>query len=211
MNAPAELPRRTPARADFLLIEEMVASGTRVLDVGCGDGELLELLQDSRGVDGRGIEISQAGVNRCVANGLSVIQGDADRDLVDYPDDCFDYVILSQTIQATRHPRTVLAHLLRIGKRAIVSLPNFAHWGFRLQLLARGRMPVSRNLPFNWYDTPNIHFCTIRDFVELCREMDVKIERRAVFSSGGRRLPDRAPLWLLNLLGEQALFLLSRK
>lgn len=211
MNAPTGARRAAPVRADFLLIEQMMADGGRVLDIGCGDGELLQLLEERRGVDGRGIEISQAGVNRCVANGLSVIQGDADRDLVDYPDDCFDYVILSQTIQATHHPREVLAHLLRIGKRAIVSLPNFAHWGFRMQLLFRGRMPVSRHLPYSWYDTPNIHFCTIRDFVALCREMGVHIERRVVFASSGRKLPDTTPLWLLNIFGEQALFLLSRR
>lgn len=213
MNAPvtgtADAPQRT--RADFLLIEGLVEPGAKVLDVGCGDGELLSLLQHRRGVDGRGIELSQAGVNRCVANGLSVVQGDADSDLVDYPDSSFDYVILSQTIQAVHSPREVLEHLLRIGKRAIVSLPNFAHWGFRLQLLVRGRMPVTRHLPYSWYDTPNIHFCTIRDFVALCDEMGLKIEEKAVFTAGGRPLPAAAPLWLLNIVGEQAVLMLSRE
>ena len=210
MNSVVGAPARGQMRADFLVIEGLVTDGSKVLDIGCGDGELLKLLEKTRRVDGRGIELSQAGVNRCVANGLSVIQGDADRDLADYPDDCFDYVILSQTIQATHRPRTVLTQLLRIGKRAIVSLPNFAHWRLRLQLLSRGRMPVSNRLPYSWYDTPNIHYCTIRDFVELCREMEVQIDHKAVFSSGDRRLPDGAPLSVLNIFGEQAVFLLSR-
>ncbi|HXK53560.1 MAG TPA: methionine biosynthesis protein MetW [Hyphomicrobiales bacterium] len=199
------------ARADFELIKELVSEDTRVLDIGCGDGELLSLLVDQRNVDGRGIELSQAGVNRCVANGLAVIQGDADSDLVDYPDAAFDYVILSQTIQATHRPRTVLTHLLRIGKRAIVSFPNFGHWRVRLQLSLFGRMPISSHLPYTWYDTPNIHFCTIRDFTDLCHDMNVAIECTTVFSGGGRRMPDTAPLWLRNLFGQQAVFLLSRK
>ena len=210
MSAEADDRARKQTRADFLVIESLVPEGAKVLDIGCGDGALLKLLEETRTVDGRGIELSQAGVNRCVANGLSVVQGDADRDLVDYPNDSFDYVILSQTIQATHRPRTVLAQLLRIGKRAIVSFPNFAHWRLRLQLLTRGRMPVSNRLPFSWYDTPNIHYCTIRDFVELCREMEVQIDDKAVFSARDRRLPDGAPLSVLNICAEHAVFLLSR-
>src|SRR6267142_7249510 len=167
------------ARVDHILVAAMVEPKSRVLDVGCGDGELLRLLEQ-RGVDGRGIEISREGVNECVAKGLAVIQGDADTDLVDYPDDAFDYVILSQTLQATRHPRAVLEHMLRIGRRAIVSFPNFGHWRIRLQLLLHGQMPVTDNLPDTWYDSPNIHFCTIKDFRELCRDMGVRIERAIV-------------------------------
>src|SRR6185369_16138618 len=148
------------ARLDLLLVADMVTHGARVLDVGCGDGELLRLLGENRGVDGRGIELSREGVNECVAKGLAVIQGDADTDLVDYPDDAFDYVILSQTLQATRRPREVLENMLRIGRRAIVSFPNFGHWRIRLQLLLHGAMPVTDNLPDSWYDSPNIHFCT---------------------------------------------------
>src|ERR1700726_4586049 len=134
------------ARVDLVLAPAMVERGSRVLDVGCGDGELLRLLGETRDVDGRGIELSREGVNECVAKGLAVIQGDADTDLADYPDDAFDYVILSQTLQATRQPRVVLEHMLRIGRRAIVSFPNFGHWRIRAQLAFKGRMPVTHNL-----------------------------------------------------------------
>ncbi len=198
-------------RIDHLLISGMVEPGSRVLDVGCGDGALLRLLADTRGVDARGIELSQRGVNDCVAKGLSVIQGDADSDLLDYPDDAFDYVILSQTIQATRHPKAVLENMLRIGRRAIVSFPNFGHWKIRLQLVVRGRMPVTKNLSYTWYDTPNIHFCTIRDFVELTKELDAEINRAVAINGFGSQVRVSAPWWFWNLFGEQAVFLLERR
>jgi methionine biosynthesis protein MetW len=201
---------RDAARVDLLLVAAMVDSGSRVLDVGCGDGQLLRLLASSRGVDARGLEISQSGVNQCVATGLSVIQGDADTDLVDYPDDAFDYVILSQTLQATRQPKAVLAHMLRIGRRAIVSFPNFGHWRIRSQILFNGTMPMTETLSHHWYDTPNIHFCTIRDFVGLVDLIGAQIERAVALDRFGKKMQVRAPWWVWNLFGEQAVFILRR-
>lgn len=197
-------------RVDLQLIADMVAPESRVLDVGCGDGELLQYLWKSKGVDGRGIELSQAGVNACVRNGLSVIQGDADTDLKDYPSDAFDYVILSQTLQATYNPRTVLDHMSRIGKRLIVSFPNFGYWQVRVSLFFHGRMPVTENLPDQWYDTPNIHFCTIRDFVTLARDMKLTVERGLALDGSGRPMKLDPTGGLANLCAEQALFLLHR-
>ena len=188
----------------------MVMPGARVLDIGCGDGTLLRLLASRRGVDARGIELSQAGVNSCVAQGLAVIQGDADTDLVHYPDLAFDYAILSQTIQATYSPRHVLEQLLRIGRRAIVSFPNFGHWRVRTELLLGGRMPRTDNLPDRWYDTPNIHLCTINDFLGLCRDIGAKVERAVALNAYGTKLGVSMPLFMQNLFGEQAVFLLSR-
>jgi methionine biosynthesis protein MetW len=199
-----------PARVDLLLMADMIAPGAKVLDVGCGDGTLLEILARRKAVDGRGIELSREGVNGCLAKGLSVVQGDADTDLVDYPDDGFDYVVLSQTLQATRRPKEVLEHLLRIGSKAIVSFPNFGHWRIRAQIAFLGRMPVTDNLSYAWYDTPNIHFCTIRDFVALCDEVGARIERAAALDHAGRPVRMSLPWSMWNLLGEQAVFLLSR-
>lgn len=196
-------------RVDHVLIAEMVETGSRVLDVGCGDGALLQLLNDSKAVDGRGVELSREKVNACVAHGLSVIQGDADRDLRDYPDQAFDYAILSLTIQATRNPKTVLENLLRIGRRAIVSFPNFGHWEIRAALLTSGRMPVTHNLPETWYDSPNAHLCTIRDFADLCEELGATVEQAVAFNASGKRLPIKWSLSLQNLLGEKAVFLLK--
>jgi len=198
-------------RVDLALIADLVQRGGRVLDVGCGDGSLLALLERQRGVDARGMEISQQGVNEAVARGLSVVQGDADRDLIHYPDDAFDYVILSQTIQATQNPKAVLSELLRIGRRAVVSFPNFGHWSVRLSLMAKGRMPVTRNLAYSWYDTPNIHFCTIRDFVDLTREVDAEVESAIALDATGQRMGMRLPWAFWNLFGQQAVFLLKRR
>ena len=197
-------------RVDHLLIADMVAPGSRVLDVGCGDGALLQLLVETKDVDGRGIEVSRDRVNACVAQGLSVIQGDADRDLEKYPDQAFDYAILSLTIQATRRPRQVLEHLLRIGEHAIVSFPNFGHWWIRFQLLATGRMPTTVNLPEAWYDSPDGHLCSIRDFDDLCRELEARVERKVAFNASGQQLQSWLPLTAHNLMGEKAVFLLTR-
>lgn len=199
------------ARVDHQLIAEMVTAGARVLDVGCGDGALLQLLADERGADGRGMEVSREKVNQCVARGLSVVQGDADVDLDDYPDKAFDYAVLSLTIQATRYPKTVLENLLRIGRHAIVSFPNFGHWQIRTSLLLTGRMPQTRNLPEPWYLSPDAHLCSIVDFANLCDVVHAEIEEAVAFNSWGRRLPINRSIGLQNLLGEKAVFLLEGK
>ncbi len=209
MSTGALDPKPATSRVDHVLIAEMVEVGSRVLDVGCGDGALLQLLNETKAVDGRGVELSREKVNACVARGLSVIQGDADRDLSDYPDQAFDYAILSLTIQSTREPKKVLENLLRIGRRAIVSFPNFGHWEIRSSLLFGGRMPVTHNLPETWHESPNAHLCTIRDFADLCDEIGAKVERAVAFNASGRRLPIKWSLSMQNLLGEKAVFLLK--
>ena len=198
-------------RVDLQLIAEMVEPGSRALDVGCGDGALLDYLNQEKKVDGRGIELSSDGVNACVSSGLSVIQGDADQDLDDYPNQAFDYVILGQTLQATREPHNVLQNLVRIGKRAIVSFPNFGYWRVRAGLMFIGKMPQTKILSYNWYDTPNIHFCTITDFIDLCGSLGITIENGIALDRVGRtREIGRAGMRFANLRGEQAIFLLKK-
>lgn len=203
-NGPAD------GRIDLDLIAAMITPGSRVLDVGCGDGDLLALLETKRNVDGRGVELSQEGVNASVARGLAVVQGDADRDLANYPDDAFDYVILSQTIQATRNPKEVLRSMKRIGRHVIVSFPNFGHWRVRMKLLLTGRMPETRSLGYSWYDTPNIHLCTLLDFAALCDDLDLDIED-AVILTGDKSWRISNPGILSNLFASEAVFLLSRR
>ncbi len=198
-------------RKDLTLIAGMISPGSRVLDIGCGDGTLLHDLVNNKGVDGRGIELSQGGVNACVARGLSVIQGDADVDLAQYPDDAFDFVVLSRTLQATRCPRDVLSHLVRIGRHAVVSLSNIGHWRVRLGLFLQGRMPAVGNDGYNWYDTPNIRPCTIRDFAELCDELNLIVEEALSLSRSGEATRLGTVGTKANLRGEEAIFLLSRE
>ena len=200
----------TAASESFREIVSLVRPGARVLDIGCGEGALLELLTDQKGVDGRGLEISPLGVQACLSRGLAVVQGDADRDLADFPTRAFDYAILSSTLQQVREPKTVLAELLRIADRAIVSLPNFGHWRVRLSLLSRGRMPVTASLAEPWWSTDNIHLCTLKDFTLLCEELDIRIERAAALADGrpARRIDPSSALE--NWRAEQAIYLLSR-
>jgi len=197
-------------RRDLSLLADMVQPGARVLDIGCGDGTLLAYLRDRKGVDARGMELSMDGVRDCVAQGLSVVQGDADSDLQDYPDQAFDLVILSQTLQATRAPDRVLGQLARIGRSAIVSFPNFGHWRAILHLALRGRMPVTPTIPLEWYETPNIHFCTIRDFLALVDRLGLSVADAAILDGAGRRLGLDARGRLANLIGAQAIFRLAR-
>lgn len=205
-QGPPEPPK---LRRDLQAIAEMVEPGSRVLDVGCGEGELLDYLWHHKDADARGMELSMDGVHALVSRGLSVVQGDADTDLADYPDRAFDYVILSQTLQAVHRPDRVLENLVRISERAIVSFPNFGHWRVRFFLLLSGRMPVTRGLPFEWYDTPNIHLCTVLDLCRLCREMGIEIEK-SVMMHRGRTRP-MAPGPVANWLAEEAIFMLRRR
>ena len=191
-------------RPDLAIIADAVPSSARVLDVGCGDGELMEALR-AKGVDARGLEMEPANVTAAIARGQSVVQGDANRDLADYPGDAFDYAILSQTLQTTERPDLVVDELLRIAPRAFVSFPNFAHWRIRLALLWGGRMPVTRLLPVAWYETPNIHHVTVSDFRDLVRAKGIRVER-VWHLSGDKPASDAAASWR----AEHAIFLISR-
>jgi methionine biosynthesis protein MetW len=191
-------------RSDYAIIGDIVEPGTKVLDLGCGGGELLEWLAENKGVEARGVEISGEKVRRAIARGVSAYQGDIDNGLADYPAQAFDYVILSQTMQETRHPRQVLAEMLRIGRRAIVAFPNFGHWRMRLSMLASGRAPRTKLFPYQWYESPNIHFLTVHDFEDLAAVEGLTVERR--YFLAGRRKVTLLP----NLLAEVAVFLVRR-
>jgi methionine biosynthesis protein MetW len=197
-------------RQDLRLIAALIEPHTRVLDVGCADGALLAYLARTKDVDARGIELSHKGVHECVSQGLAVVQGDADTDLAIYPDGSFDYVILSQTIQAMRDPRLVLENMLRIGRFGIVTFTNYAYWRARWYLMRRGRMPMARCLPDPWYSTANIHPCTLEDFEHLCAESGLRIEQRTCLAADGTPSRLASSRWLDNLFSEQALFVLTR-
>src|ERR1700691_4394640 len=190
-------------RPDFHVIGEIIQPGSRVLDLGCGEGELLAWLMEHKRVLARGVEISPAQVRRAIARGVSVYQGDINEGLADYPDKAFDYVILSQTLQETRSPLRVLREMLRVGRRAIISFPNFGHWTVRAAMLINGQAPKTKLFPYNWYSSPNIHFLSINDFEDLCRTNGFPIERR-YFLSGSKRVG-----WLPNLRGQTAVFLVG--
>ena len=195
--------RELLGRSDYAIIGEIVEPQSRVLDLGCGEGELLEWLVDSKNVEARGVEISREKVQRAIARGVSVFQGDIDEGLADYPNGAFDYVILSQTLQETHHPQQVLREMLRVGRRAIVAFPNFGHWRVRLSMLASGRAPRTRLFPYAWYESPNIHFLTVRDFEELAAVENLRVERR--YCLAGHRRVNMLP----NLLAEVAVFLVT--
>ena len=197
-------------RADHEIILNAVPEGARVLDVGCGDGDLLARLKKERRAIVRGMELSQSGVNACVAKGLSVVQGDADFDLALYPDNSFDIVVLSRTIQATRRPEMVLRQMRRIGAKAVVSLPNFGFWQVRLSLLLTGRMPVTQGLPDSWHETENLHLCTLLDFDDLAKANGFTLESVTRIAAGKASAPSVRTTRLLNWLSEEAVFVLKR-
>jgi methionine biosynthesis protein MetW len=204
MNSDQDFVFELLGRSDYAIIGEIVEPGSRVLDLGCGEGELLQWLARNKKVDARGVEISGAKVQRAISRGVSVFQCDIDDGLADYPDGAFDYVILSQTLQETRHPLTVLREMLRVGRRAIVAFPNFGHWRMRLAMLLSGRAPRTKLFPYEWYDSPNIHLLTVQDFEILAAQEHLNVERR--YFLAGRRKVSLLP----NLSAEVAVYLVSK-
>ena len=195
---------------DFSIISKMIPSTSKIIDVGCGDGSLLNYLIKKKNIDGRGLEIDQDKIRECLARGISVIQGDADIDLIDYPDKSFDYSILTYTLQATKRPKKVLEELVRISNKAIVSFPNFGYWKIRMSLLLNGKMPVSNELSYSWYETPNLHFCTINDFIDLCEATDIKIEKKVNLKKNVIQNYNNKG-WFENFFSDSGMFLISKK
>jgi len=196
-------------RDDIEQIVKLIPANSRVLDIGCGEGELLAAVK-AKGCDARGLELDQLKVAICLQNGLSVMQGDADIDLAHYPDNAFDYAVLTNTLQVTKHPEKILVEMLRIAKYLVVSIPNFGYWKNRWQLVLSGRMPVTKKLSYQWYETPNIHFCTIRDFIILCEGLNIKIEKRLAINPSGKVIHFTGLGGVANIFGEQGVFLLSK-
>ncbi len=196
-------------RPDINVITEMLPQGASVLDIGCGEGALLKVLKD-KGIAARGIELDKEKVSICLKNGLSVMQGNADIDLEHYPDGGFDFAVLTQVLQVTQHPEKILNEVLRIADKAIVSIPNFGYWQNRTQLLFNGRMPVTKKLSYEWYETPNIHFCTIRDFMVLCEGLGVKIEKKLAIRPSGKVISFNKSAVMANLTAELGIFLIGK-
>jgi len=198
-------------RKDWGLIETLIEENRNILDIGCGDGMLMEQLQKNLNAKTHGIELDRELASKAIAKGFNVIHGDAEIDLAQYSNHSFDYVILSQTLQAMMRPKDILSELLRIGSKAIVSFPNFGHWKIRFQLLISGRMPVTESLPYTWYDTPNIHFFTIKDFLNLCNDMNIIVEKSIGLTSKGKQFDISESLTGVNFFTHEAIFLLSYK
>tara|TARA_Y100000768_G_C23934083_1_gene661676 strand:+ start:332 stop:1015 length:684 start_codon:yes stop_codon:yes gene_type:complete len=203
--------RISSIRKDWRLIETLMEENRSILDIGCGDGKLMDQLGKNLNAKTHGIELDRDLASKAIARGFNVIHGDAEIDLAQYSNQSFDYVILSQTLQAMMKPKDILSELLRIGSKAIVSFPNFGHWKIRFQLLVSGRMPVTESLPYSWYDTPNIHFFTIKDFLKLCSDMNIVIEKSIGLTSKGRQFDISESLTGVNLFTHEAIFLLSYK
>tara|TARA_B100000795_G_scaffold8805_1_gene6212 strand:+ start:604 stop:1200 length:597 start_codon:yes stop_codon:yes gene_type:complete len=197
-------------KQEFKIISGLIENNTRVLDVGCGDGTLMEFLKDIKKIDARGIEISKNNSQKCVSKGLSVIEGDAEKDLYQFPDSSFDFVILSQTLQAFLNPEIVIQELLRVGKKAIVTVPNFGYWRVRLKLLFKGTMPVTKNLPNEWYNTPNLHMCTIKDFYNFCSDREIKLDKALALHNEKISAINEMNLNIKNLSAELGIFLIER-
>jgi len=198
-------------RKDWKLIESLIQEKSKVLDIGCGEGELIKQLDKNLNADTRGIEIDPELARKAISAGLNVVQGNAEDDLNQYSNQSFDYVILSQTLQAMKKPKDVLIDLLRIGSKAIVSFPNFGHWKIRFQLMIKGKMPITKDLPFSWYETPNIHFFTIKDFQELCNDSNILIEKSIGLTSRGKQFNIYENTFGVNFYTSEAIFLLSYK
>ena len=196
-------------KKDFKIIADLIPAKSSVIDVGCNDGSLLEFLKEEKDVDGRGMEIDQQKVQLCLSKGISVIEGDADLDLYDYPDNLFDYSILTYTLQATKSPKNVLSELVRISSKAIISFPNFGHWKIASSLLLKRKMPISEKLSYSWHETPNLHFCTINDFIDLCDEVGIRIEKQANLKTNKLNKFDGKNL-LNSYFNEVGLFLVSK-
>ena len=197
-------------KQEFKIISDFIEINTRVLDVGCGDGTLMEYLKTNKEIDIRGIEISKSNSQKCVGKGLTVIEGDAEKDLTQFPDGSFDFVILSQTLQAFLNPETVIQELLRIGKKAIVTVPNFGFWKVRLHLLIKGTMPITKNLPDEWYNTPNLHMCTIKDFYNFCHDREIKLDKALALHNEKTSTINEINLNTKNLSAELGIFLIKR-
>ena len=197
-------------KTEFKLIADLIDTNTRVLDVGCGDGTLMEFLKNNKRIDIRGIEISKNNVQQCIGKGLTVIEGDAEKDLSQFPDGSFDFVILSQTLQAFLNPEKVISELLRVGKKAIVTIPNFGYWKVRLHLLMKGTMPVTRTLPDEWYNTPNLHMCTIKDFFNFCENRKINLYKSIALQNLKSSKITNTNLTLKNLTAVLGIFLIEK-